>query len=88
MKKIRSNLLKAYGVQSIGAVERHYGEFKITAKLEDNEWYTVTNGNSELFSESEAERLIRKHGEPGQKLTYTFIHNPSLWEEPYEDDEW
>lgn len=87
MKDIRANLLKAYGAKSISAVEKHYGEFRIKALLEDDKWYDVTNDGSLLFTEREAERIVKRFGEPGQKLIYTFIHDSRLWEEPY-DEEW
>lgn len=70
----------------ISTTERHYGEFKIKIKLDDNRWYTLIQQNSystkRLFTESEALMLIQKYGEKNQKLGYTFIHDPTLWEEP------
>lgn len=80
-------------ITSISTVERHYGEFKVKVKLDDNKWYDVVHKTpygekTILFSESTAQRLIKEYGEPTQKLGYTFIHDPRLWEEPLEDNLW
>ena len=74
----------------ISTTERHYGEFKIKLKLDDNKWYTlIRKGNhhtTRLFNETYTQRMVDKYGERNQKLGYTFIHDPRLWEEPIEDE--
>ena len=80
-------------ITGISTIEKHYGEFKIQAKLDDGKWYEVIHKTpygekTMMFSERTAERLVEKYGKPNQKLGYTFIHDPSLWEEPLEEDPW
>lgn len=93
MKEINITDLDFNDIQEISSTERHYGEFTIKLKLADDEWYelihrTPYNKTTRLFSEQRTEKLVKKYGKPNQKLGYTYIHNPTLWEEPYEDDEW
>ena len=75
-------------IKEISTTERHYGEFKIKIKLNDNKWYTLVNDNlrekTRLFNENTTEKLVEKYGKKNQKIGYTFIHDPTLWEEPLE----
>ena len=66
---------------NVNALEQNsYGRFIITFKI-GNEWYRLTTVNETHFSESFSKRFIKKHGGNIDKdLTYTFIHNSSLWD--------
>lgn len=68
-------------VLDISTRERHYGEFEIQVKLDDG-WHTLRESkDSRLFGERYAEDMIKKYGEKGQRLSYSFIHNPRLWDD-------
>lgn len=76
---------------NVSALEKNnYGRFIITFRI-DNEWYRLTKrtlmNDSSItvtdthFSESFSKRFIKKHGGNIDKdLTYTFIHDSSLWD--------
>lgn len=68
-------------VLDVSTRERHYGEFEIDVQLNDG-WHTLRKSkDSRIFGESYAEDLIKKYGRDGRRLTYSFIHNPSLWDD-------
>ena len=76
-------------IADISAVERHYGEFAIEIKIKNDGWHTLRSSkDSRLFGESKTDNLVRKYGKEQQKPTYTFIHNPALWEEELGDVEY
>ena len=84
MEKIKNENVE---IKSASAIEKQYDYFRVECNI-DGKYYRIVDRNGRfenvtdtIHTENWAKHMLKEIGHEDVELIYTFIHNPSLWDD-------